>query len=75
MISKLRTECGDVFTKKAEGMMSDLTESNKFMNEYLRVKGQEVVEGIDANFSVLSQSSWPITANLKCTIPAQIESI
>lgn len=66
MIAKLRTECGDIFTKKAEGMMRDLSESNTFMLEYLKVKGEEVNEGIDTHFSVLSQSSWPISSALKC---------
>lgn len=74
MISKLRTECGDVFTKKAEGMMRDLVESNEFMKEYVKVKG-ETQEGIEANFSVLSNSSWPISSVLKCNIPPQLESI
>lgn len=74
MISKLRTECGDVFTKKAEGMMRDLSESNEFMKEYLKVKGENP-EGIETTFSVLSNSSWPISAVLKCNMPPQLERI
>ena len=31
MITKLKTECGDLFTAKVEGMMKDLTVSDTFM--------------------------------------------
>ena len=34
MIAKLKTECGDQFTQKVEGMLKDLSISNQFMQEY-----------------------------------------
>lgn len=41
MISKLKTECGDQFTAKVEGMLKDLNVSNQFMHEYKLVRGGE----------------------------------
>lgn len=39
MIMKLKTECGDAFITKVEGMLKDLDQSDVFMKEYLIVKG------------------------------------
>ncbi len=68
MITELRAECGDQFTKKVEEMLKDLNVSNQFMQEYKMVKGinDETImtkqEGIETHFNVLSQASWPISA-------------
>ena len=42
MITKLKTECGDQFTAKSEAMMKDLTVSDTFMQEYTKVRGEEL---------------------------------
>ena len=65
MISKLKTECGDQFTTKVEGMLKDLTVSESFMNEYKTVKGEAVVmrDNIESYFYVLSQACWPISVS------------
>jgi hypothetical protein len=57
MISKLKTECGDQFTAKVEEMMKDLTVSDSFMQEYKKVRGEEldrISKGIETHFYVLS---------------------
>ena len=64
MITKLKTECGDQFTAKVEGMLTDLTISESFMNEYKTVKGDKHSnENVENNFQVLSQASWPISVS------------
>ena len=44
-------------------MLTDLTVSDQFMQEYKKVKGDKLLsekEGIETHFYVLSQASWPI---------------
>ena len=40
MIMKLKTECGDLFITKVEGMLKDLSNSDQFIKEYITVKGE-----------------------------------
>ncbi|CDW79762.1 cullin 4 [Stylonychia lemnae] len=79
MISKLKTECGDQFTAKVEGMLTDLSLSDAFMNEYKTVKGDKLIsqhEGIETHFFVLSQASWPITQQEKNVVmPSVLNNI
>jgi len=42
MIMKLKTECSDEWIKKCEGMLKDLVESDQFMKEYLKIKGEHL---------------------------------
>lgn len=61
---KLKTECGDVFINQVEGMLKDLTVSDQFMKEYLKVRGDKIAEkfdGIDPHVHVLSSNCWPIS--------------
>ena len=37
MISKLKTECGDIFITKIEGMLKDLSNSDTFMKNFLAI--------------------------------------
>ena len=64
MILKLKTECGDQFITKVEGMLKDLSVSDQFMKEYLKTKGEDELrnkyEGTDVLIHVLSSNSWPI---------------
>ena len=63
MILRLKTECGDTFITKVEGMLKDLSNSEKFMKEYAGVRGEEALQAkfrCEANFHVLGSSSWPI---------------
>ncbi len=79
MISKLKTECGDQFTAKVEGMLKDLNVSNDFMKEYRMVRADQLAkEGIDLHFYVLSQSSWPISSQDQrgeVTIPPYLSTL
>lgn len=78
MIMKLKTECGDHFIQKVERMLKDLTASDQFMREYLKVKGDTLSEkysGAEVNFHVLSSNSWPIQQNVKSNLPHLIGRI
>lgn len=76
MIMKLKTECGDQFITKVQGMIRDLHDSDRFMQEYKKVKGEDKLSeasgGIDLHFHVLSSNNWPISQSITCNIPKQI---
>jgi cullin 4 len=78
MITKLKTECGDLFTAKVEGMMKDLNISNQFMQEYKMVRGgtQPQESDIETHFYVLSKASWPVsTQEQKVQIPPYLADL
>ena len=57
MIMKLKTECGDQFTQKAEGMLRDLTVSDQFVAEYKKIQSEDLIQkykGVEPSFYVLS---------------------
>jgi len=78
MISKLRIECSTEFGTKSDSMLKDLVESEHIMKEYKTMKGGEDAlrlhnQGIETQFHVLSQGSWPIRQEVKGAImPAVI---
>ena len=74
MISRLRSECGDQFTQKVEGMVTDLGVSEAFMQEYRKVRGDQN-SPIETHFYVLSQASWPISTQEKVSLPPMLTSI
>jgi cullin-4 len=62
MVLKLKTECGDQFITKVEGMLKDLTSSDNFMKEYIAVKGGKMcTQNIEVDFHVLGSNCWPIS--------------
>ena len=77
MITKLKTECGDQFTAKVDGMLKDLSLSNQVMQEYRVVRGQGQDSELELHFNVLSQSSWPISAQeqKEVKIPTQLATL
>jgi cullin-4 len=42
MIQKLKTECGDIFIQRVEGMLKDLSLSDEIMKKYLQCAGMDV---------------------------------
>lgn len=70
MLSKLRTECSPEFGTKSDAMLKDLQESEHIMKEYRTLKGgedslREKFGGLEAQFHILSQGSWPIRSEVK----------
>ena len=72
MIGKLKTECGDQFVTKVEGMLKDLQNSDAFMKEYHTVRGEQLPKSLELYFYVLSSNNWPISQNFKCQVPKQL---
>ncbi len=73
MISFIKMSCGPQFTKKLEGMLSDLnsaTEESKQFSEHLHKHPQP----FDFNVTVLTSSHWPTYKTFEITIPREIES-
>ncbi|XP_024890678.1 cullin-3-like [Temnothorax curvispinosus] len=72
MISKLKTECGYLFTSKLEDMFKDLTVSNIIMDEFkdhVRTSGTNL-HGVDLSVRVLTTGFWPMqSATRKCSMP------
>ncbi|XP_071638558.1 cullin-3-like [Temnothorax longispinosus] len=72
MISKLKTECGCLFTSKLEDMFKDLTVSNTIMDEFkdhVRTSGTNL-HGVDLSVRVLTTGFWPMpSATRKCNMP------
>jgi len=78
MISKLKNECGEQFTARAEGMMKDLNESEQVMKEFVRVKGADLeskYKGIETHFYVLGESSWPVSTQQAATLPPLLKEL
>lgn len=70
MMSKIRTECSPEFGNKSDSMIKDLQEGEHIMKEYRTLKGGEESlrqkhQGIETQFHILSQGSWPIRSEVK----------
>lgn len=75
MVLKLKTECGDQFITKVEGMLKDLTSSDNFMKEYMTIRGEKVrAQSVEVNFHVLGSNCWPISQSIKCKVPKVLNS-
>jgi cullin 1 len=72
-ISKLKIRCGDVYTKKLEGMFNDIKMSNErlpLFKEYLKETGQSV--GIDMQVTVLNDLYWPLSKQTELVLGKEL---
>ncbi|XP_071637774.1 cullin-3-like [Temnothorax longispinosus] len=72
MISKLKTECGCLFTSKLECMFKDITLSNTIMDEFKNhvLTSGTNLHGVDLSVRVLTTGFWPMqSATRKCSMP------
>lgn len=53
----MKIECGHLFTKKIEGMHSDIATCGDLMAAFRKTRAAE--GGIDVSVSVLTQTVWP----------------
>jgi cullin 1 len=76
MISHIKMSCGLQFTKKLEGMLTDLAlaneESKKFVT-YCETTNQAVLS-TDFKVTILTTSYWPSYKTYELTIPKELES-
>jgi len=60
MISKLKTECGSMFTNKLEGMFKDVDVSHDLMTGFKKSQlNKKNIEGMDLNVTVITTGYWP----------------
>jgi cullin 3 len=73
-ISKLKHECGYLYTSKMENMFTDLRTSAETTEVFRSQVDDAATElcGIDLTVSVLTTISWPIVAATPCSIPPEI---
>lgn len=77
MISLIKLSCGPQFTKKLEGMLTDLSlaqdESKKFA-QFCEQNEQLQKNGVDFNITILTTSYWPTYKTFDIQIPREIEN-
>ena len=76
MISHIKMSCGPQFTKKLEGMLTDLSlaeeESKKFA---LFCQEKSLLpNNLDFNITILTTSYWPSYKSFEITLPRELES-
>eukprot|EP00474_Spongospora_subterranea_P008920 CRZ09378.1 hypothetical protein [Spongospora subterranea] len=73
MISKLRLECGALFTTKLEGMFKDMELSTDLFKEFRQQRDMDLAT-VDFNVSVLTTPHWPPSMNQTPAVPLRIPS-
>ncbi|CDW72810.1 cullin-4b isoform 2 [Stylonychia lemnae] len=74
-ISKLKNECGNLFTQRVEQMFVDIQNSGNLTKEFLDMKKNKDLP-LGMEFFVLSSNSWPISkAQNSFILPKQISDI
>lgn len=71
-ISKMKTECGYLYTSKMEVMFNDMKVSEETTDQFRAKVAKEGVDmhNIELNVAVLTTMSWPITPSDRSNIPA-----
>lgn len=71
ILDRIKIECSGDLGKKTETMFKDIAESEALMKEFTRNH-----DGLEFNFFVLEQGSWPIRLKVKTVnLPAVISSV
>jgi cullin 3 len=70
MISKLKSECGHLYTSKLEGMFMDMKQSEELVKQY---KVAITNQPIDLKVNVLTSGFWPSAACPPCGLPPDVE--
>jgi len=75
MITKLKSKCGAHFTKKLEGMISDLNIASDGRREYLSWMNENKQDNLNVEFTptVLSSGYWPDSNSFNVQLPAEME--
>jgi len=72
-IAKLKQSCGDVYTKKLEGMFNDVKVSDEripIFKNYCEAKGRSL--DIDLQVTVLNDLYWPLSKQTEITLPKEL---
>ncbi|KAJ2159908.1 Cullin-4A [Coemansia sp. RSA 552] len=76
LLLKLRVECGSAYTKRLEGMISDMDASDELAAMVAQVR-QEQPGAAEVGFkaSVLTMAYWPTYEPLGLVLPEQVEKV
>uniref|UniRef100_H2ZFM0 Cullin-4 n=2 Tax=Ciona savignyi TaxID=51511 RepID=H2ZFM0_CIOSA len=72
MLSKLKQECGGMFTGKLEGMFNDISHSKDLMAQYrqhVATKKESKTSSIDMNVNILTMGYWPTYPPMEIRLP------
>jgi len=72
MLSKLKQECGGMFTSKLEGMFKDMNHSKELspqFRQHLSTKSDLSDISIDLNVNILTMGYWPTYAPMEVRMP------
>ena len=72
MISKLKTECGNAFTSKLEGMFKDIDLSKDIMGSFRASQfnaSRDLSKDVDLSVQVLTTGYWPAYPVLELNLP------
>lgn len=75
MISKLKTECGNAFTSKLEGMFKDMELSKDMMQSFLhgaQHRERELSKDVDMLVHVLTTGYWPAYPVAEVILPPNL---
>jgi len=68
MISKLKSECGHLYTSKLEGMFQDMKQSEELVKQY-KTHTASSAAAIELKVSVLTSGFWPNATVPPCILP------
>jgi len=72
MISKLKSECGAMFTNKMEGMFKDIELSRDFVVSFKESKEAEKLKEIDMDVYILTTGYWPTYSPIDVKLPQEL---
>lgn len=74
-ISKIKTECGYLYTSKMEVMFNDIKTSNEAALDFQKHVDYEKIDmqGIDLHASILTTMSWPLSPQEAVVVPEKIK--
>ncbi|XP_043818471.1 cullin-4B [Dromiciops gliroides] len=73
MLSKLKHECGAVFTSKLEGMFKDIELSKDIMIQFKQyVQNQNFPVSIELTVNILTMGHWPTYVPMEVHLPAEM---
>jgi cullin 3 len=71
MVAKLKTECGNQYTAKLEGMLTDISVSKTAMQDYRGTDAFKTNE-VELDVTLLTTGHWPCQATSPCLLPASL---
>jgi cullin 3 len=72
MISKLKSECGHLYTSKLEGMFQDMKQSEELVKQH-KASNSGGGSALDLKVHVLTSGFWPGSGCQPCAFPAEVQ--